>query len=134
MLYGQLISPAEAQLRHSTLCIVPDSFLWNLLFQALMTKDGHFLIEDHALYYAPSLSVLREMKRKGSANEKTDASLIAFGSPVIGKDEQRNEELCPLPEAEAEVNSIASSFNPTRRRVLIGREATEKTFRSLVST
>jgi CHAT domain-containing protein len=53
---------------------------------------------------------------------------------VIGKDAQRNEELCPLPEAEAEVNSIASSFNPTHRRVLIGREATEKTFRSLAST
>jgi CHAT domain-containing protein len=133
-LYRVLLSPAEIQLRHSTYCIVPDSFLWNLPFQALMPKDGHFLIEDHSLYYAPSLSVLREMKRKGSTNGRADASLIAFGNPVIGKNAQRNEELCPLPEAEAEVNSIASSFNPTHRRVLIGREATEKTFRSLAST
>ncbi|MCU1265718.1 MAG: Tetratricopeptide 2 repeat protein [Acidobacteria bacterium] len=133
-LYRVLLSPAEMQLRHTTFCIVPDSFLWNLPFQALMTKDGHFLIEDHSLYYAPSLSVLREMKRKSSTNERTDSSLIAFGNPVIGKDEQRNEELCPLPEAEAEVNSIANSFSPTRRKVLIGREATEKTFRSLATT
>lgn len=133
-LYRVLLSPAEIQLRHSTYCIVPDSFLWNLPFQALMTKDGHFLIEDHSLYYAPSLSVLREMKRKSSTNERTDSSLIAFGNPVIGKDEQRNEELCPLPEAEAEVNSIANSFSPTRRKVLIGREATEKIFRSLATT
>jgi CHAT domain-containing protein len=133
-LYRVLLGPAEIQLRHTTFCIVPDTFLWNLPFQALMTKDGHFLIEDHSLYYAPSLSVLREMKRKSSANERTDSSLIAFGNPVIGKDEQRNEELCPLPEAEAEVNSVASSFSPTRRRVLIGREATERTFRSLAST
>ena len=133
-LYRVLLSPAEMQLRHTTVCIVPDSFLWNLPFQALMTKEGHFLIEDHSLYYAPSLSVLREMKRKSSANERSDSSLIAFGNPVIGKDEQRNEELCPLPEAEAEVNSIANSFSPTRRKVLIGREATEKTFRSLAST
>jgi CHAT domain-containing protein len=133
-LYRVLVSPAETQLRHNTLCIVPDSFLWNLPFQALMTKDEHFLIEDHGLYYARSLSVLREMKRKGSINERTDASLIAFGNPVIGRDEQRNEELCPLPEAEAEVNSIARSFRPEGRRVLIGREAKEKTFRTLAPT
>jgi CHAT domain-containing protein len=133
-LYRVLLSPAETQLRHTTFCIVPDSFLWNLPFQALMTKDGRFLIEDHPLYYAPSLSVLREMKRKSSTNERTDASLIAFGNPVIGKDEQRNEELCPLPEAEAEVNSIAGSFSPQGRKVLIGREATEKTFRTLAPT
>jgi len=130
-LYRVLLSPAEIQLRQTTFCIVPDSFLWNLPFQALMTKDGHFLIEDHPLYYAPSLSVLREMKRKSSTNERTDASLIAFGNPVIGKDEQGNEELCPLPEAEAEVNSIARSFSPQGRKVLIGREAKEQTFRTL---
>jgi CHAT domain-containing protein len=133
-LYRVLLSPAEIQLRHTTFCIVPDTFLWNLPFQALMTRDGHFLIEDHSLYYAPSLSVLREMKRKSSTNEKTDASLIAFGNPVIGKDEQRNEELCPLPEAEAEVKSIAGSFSPQGRRVFVGREATEKTFRTLAPT
>ena len=63
-----------------------------------------------------------------------DSSFIAFGNPVIGKDEQRNEELCPLPEAEAEVNSIAISFSPRRTKVLIGREASEVTFRSLAST
>jgi len=99
-----------------------------------MTNDQRFLIEDHALYYAPSLSVLYEMEKNSIPFKKTGASLIALGNPVIGKDEQRNEELCPLPEAEAEVNSIAESFNPTGRRVLIGREATEKSFRALAPT
>lgn len=132
-LYALLVSPAEKQLRNATLCIVPDSFLWNLPFQALMTKDDRFLIEERALYYAPSLSVLREMNRKSSAS-RAESSLIAFGNPVIGKDEQRNEELCPLPEAEAEVNSIARSFNPGGKKVLVGREATEKTFRALAPT
>jgi CHAT domain-containing protein len=61
-LYALLIAPAEQQLRNvGTICIVPDSFLWNVPFQALMTPSEHFLIEDHAVYYAPSLSVLREM-------------------------------------------------------------------------
>jgi CHAT domain-containing protein/tetratricopeptide (TPR) repeat protein len=131
-LYTLLIAPAEQQLRGvGTICIVPDSFLWNLSFQALMTPTEHFLIEGHALYYAPSLSVLREMNRKKDKGEATNTSLIAFGNPVVGKDEQRNADLCPLPEAEQEVNSIANSFGPTTRRVLIGRNATEKSFKAL---
>lgn len=132
-LYTLLVGPAENQLGVKTLCVIPDSFLWNLPFQA-MKKDGHFLIEDHAIYYAPSLSVLREMNRKDSITQRTDPSLIAFGNPVIGKDEQRKEELCPLPEAETEVKSIAGSFSPIGRKIVIGREATEKMFRALAPT
>jgi CHAT domain-containing protein/Tfp pilus assembly protein PilF len=132
-LYSLLVEPAEQQLRNvGTICIVPDSFLWNLPFQALMTRSEHFLIEDHALYYAPSLSVLREMKQKEFTREKTDSSLlIAFGNPVIGKDEQRDADLCPLPEAEQEVSSIAKSFGPKDSQVFIGREASEKKFKTL---
>ncbi len=118
----------------TNICIVPDGFLWNLPFQALITKSNHYMIEDHALYYAPSLSVLREMTKDKVGNEKRDASLIAFGNPVIGKDEQRDEELCPLPEAETEVTSIAKTFVAADSKVFIGREASEKTFRALAPT
>ena len=134
-LYATLIEPVGPQLRGiSTICIVPDGFLWNLPFQALMNKSDHYLIEDHALYYAPSLSVLREMTKERVGKEKREASLIAFGNPVIGRDEQRNEELCPLPEAETEVTSIAKTFGPAGSKVFIGREASEKTFRALAPT
>jgi CHAT domain-containing protein/Tfp pilus assembly protein PilF len=129
-LYVLLISPAEKQLKKN-LCIVPDSFLWNLPFQAMMSSNDQFLLEAHALYYAPSLSVLRELKANRRSNRSAPGNLIAFGNPVIGKNEKRNEEFCPLPEAETEENSIARSFSPTERRVLIGREATEKSFRTL---
>lgn len=131
-LYRLLIAPAEQQLRNvGTLCIVPDSFLWNLPFQALMTPSEHFLIEDRAIYYAPSLSVLREMDKKEITSGKNDSSLIAFGNPVIGKDEQHDSDLCPLPEAEQEVSSIAKSFVPKSSKVFIGREASETTFKAL---
>lgn len=134
-LYTLLIAPAEQQLRGvGTICIVPDSFLWNVPFQALMTPSEHFLIEDHALYYAPSLSVLREMNRKKSKVETTNRSLIAFGNPMIGKDEERNADLCPLPEAEQEVRSIAKSFDEKNSRVFIGRDASEKSFKTLAPT
>src|SRR5216683_219562 len=134
-LYTLLIAPAEQQLHGvGTICIVPDSFLWNVPFQALMTASEHFLIEEHALYYAPSLSVLRKMNQKKGIGETTNTSLIAFGNPVVGKDEQSNADLCPLPEAEQEVVSIANSFDKTKSRVLIGRDASEKSFRALAPT
>jgi CHAT domain-containing protein len=134
-LYTVLIAPAEQQLHGvGTICVVPDSFLWNLPFQALMTPSEHFLIEDLALYYAPSLSVLREMNRKKGTGATTNASLIAFGNPVVGKDEQRNADLCPLPEAEQEVSSIAKSFDEKDSRVFIGRDASEKSFKTLAPT
>ena len=134
-LYSTLIEPARQQLRgSSTICIVPDGFLWNLPFQALMTQGNRYFIEDVALYYAPSLTVLREMTKERVEKEKRETSLLAFGNPVIGKDEERNEELCPLPEAETEVKSVAKSFGSLGSKVLIGREASEKTFRTLAPT
>lgn len=92
--------------------------------------SNQYLIERHALYYAPSLSVLREMTKERVGKERED-SLIAFGNPVIGRDEQRNEELCPLPEAETEVTSVAKTTGSARSRVVIGREASERAFRTL---
>src|SRR5205814_8005152 len=125
----------EQQLRGiGTICVVPDSFLWNVPFQALMTQSEHFLIEDHTLYYAPSLSVLWEMNRKKGTGAMTNTSLIAFGNPVVGKDEQRNADLCPLPEAEQEVSSIAKSFDQRNSKVFIGRDASEKSFKTLAPT
>lgn len=134
-LYSLLVKPASGQIANKgTICIIPDGVLWNLPFQALMSSSGHYLLEDHALYYAPSLSVLREMSKETTGTEKSAASLIAFGNPVIGKDVQRNEELCPLPEAETEVATVASTFGSAGSKVLIGREASEKSFRTLAPT
>jgi CHAT domain-containing protein len=134
-LYATLIEPAKHQLSNvNTICIVPDGFLWNVPFQAIMSASNRYLIEDRALYYAPSLSVLSEMTRGSVSQDKKTASLIAFGNPVIGRDEQRNEELCPLPEAATEVTSIAKTLNAVGKRVLIGREASEQTFRALAPT
>ena len=134
-LYLRLIAPAAKQIEHaSTICIIPDSFLWNLPFQALITPSEHFLIEDHPVYYVPSLRVLLAMNREKAERDKAGSSLIAFGNPIIDKDEQRNADLCPLPEAEQEVSSIAKSFAAKSSKVFIGRDATEKTFKALAPT
>lgn len=108
-LYELLIKPVERQLQGiKKLCIVPDGPLWNLPFQALLHAEKGYLLEQYAIFYAPSLSVLREMARKGSqlrlahkqhnaATErkyvKTSAAavsaiasteLLALGNPALG--------------------------------------------------
>jgi CHAT domain-containing protein len=64
-LYKALIEPVVQQVRDiASICIIPDAFLWNLPFQALMPGASRYLIEDYALFYATSLSMLREMTKE----------------------------------------------------------------------
>jgi CHAT domain-containing protein len=133
-LYHLLIGPIADELQNvRTVCIVPDSFLWTLPFQALTTKRGNYLVEQYALYYAPSLSVLHEMNER-SRQTINDGSLIAFGNPVIGRDEKLNQDLCPLPEAETEVAEVAAAVRSKVKKVFVGREADEKSFKARAPT
>jgi len=130
-LYQLLIEPVAKDLQGvRTVCIVPDGFLWTLPFQALTTNRGNYLIEQYALYYAPSLSVLHEMNDRPKET-MSNGSLIAFANPVIGRDEKLNQDLCPLPEAETEVAEVAATAPSKVKKVLVGREADEKSFKAL---
>jgi len=54
----------HTRLRGKTeLIIVPDGVLWELPFQALQSSARRYVIEDMAVSYAPSITVLREMMR-----------------------------------------------------------------------
>ncbi len=135
--YDLLLKPAEPQLRgKSTLCIIPDGVLWYAPFQATLSTTKRYLIEDYAVYYAPSFSALIEMaKRKKTAST---GSLLAFGNPIAGNEtiaslrsRQRGESFEPLPEAETEVRKLAELFGQDRSRTFLGASADEKTFKSL---
>jgi len=130
-LHRLLIEPVTNELQNiKTLCIIPDEILWTLPFQALTTPGGTYLIEEYGLYYAPSLSVVNEMalrRRQQSSKE----SLIAFGNPVIERNNKGNQNLHPLPEAEAEVAAVAGAVQTRVKRILVGREADEQTFKAL---
>ena len=139
-LYELLLKPAEQQLKGKTsVCIVPDGILWDLPFQALAPRDGHYLLEDYAVSYAPSLSVLRQMSvRKNGAAGST--SLLAFGNPTMPgeiaaniKTAYRGEILGPLPDAEAEVNTLKTIWGSSSSRVFVGGNARKSVFRSEAS-
>jgi len=133
-LYRSLVEPVAKELKDvRTVCIVPDGFLWTLPFQALTTNRGNYLVEQYALYYAPSLSVLHEMSDRPKETT-SNGSLIAFANPVIGRDETLNQDLCPLPEAETEVAEVAAAVRSKLKTVLVGREGDEKSFKALAPT
>lgn len=136
-LHDLLLGAAGEELKgKTTLVIVPDGVLWELPFQALQTAAGHYLVEDCAISYAPSLTVLREMikaRHHAGPDSKTSAStLLAFGNPSLGKQAvERNqmvlmdENLAPLPEAEKLVNALPQLYGVPQTRVYTGAEARE---------
>jgi len=112
-LHQMILGPLRSAIAGKTsLIIVPDGVLWNLPFQALQGGDGRYLIEDAAVSYAPSVTVLRETMRPHPARPAASA-LIAFGNPAA-----------VLPETEREVRQIAPMYGPSSR-VYVGADATE---------
>jgi CHAT domain-containing protein/Tfp pilus assembly protein PilF len=134
-LYESLLKPADAQLRGRTnLIIVPDNTLWDLPFQTLVNSANRFLIEDAAISYAPSLTVLREMtkRRKVETAHASPPTLLALGNPLVGSETLkraaltlRDGKLDPLPEAEQEVKALGRLYGASRSKVYIGAEARE---------
>jgi CHAT domain-containing protein/Tfp pilus assembly protein PilF/ketosteroid isomerase-like protein len=148
-LYDLLIKPVEGELRSvRKLCIVPDGALWNLPFQALHQGERGYLLEQYALFYAPSLSVLREMEKRASAlrtahrrlttlPSNTRPGLLAMGNPTLSGETvakvrfaRRDEPLSPLPDAEKEVNSLGRLYGRGKSKVLIGTQVREGTVKT----
>lgn len=161
-LYDLLLKPAQQQLQGlDKLCIVPDGSLWDLPFQALLTADGRYLLEDYALFYVPSLNVLHEMMKRGSdlrarAQRQTGATalkrepnarldggrpeLLALGNPVLNRETlqsvgpvYRQEGFAPLPEAEREVNMLRQIYGRARSKVLTKSAAREEVVKAEAS-
>lgn len=140
--YDQLVKPAEDQLRGKTkLLIVPDLCLWEMPFQVLQPSRGRYMIEDFAIAYAPSLTVLREMTSLARKERGTPHSggplLLAMGNPALGREVAerasavyRDEKLDPLPQAEGEVHSLQRLYGARATEVYIGAQAREDRFKA----
>lgn len=138
-LYAMLIGPVARHIRHgSGTVIVADGILHYLPFEALLAPNGHFLIEQTSISYAPSASVLAELERRRPPS--SPRALLALGNPDFGepaapaavaRDVYRAAGLNfrPLPGTELEVRSIAALFAGQSTRMLLGRDATESAFK-----
>ena len=157
-LYDLLIKPAEPYLKGKTaMCIVPDGPLWNLPFQALQTERDQYILEQYAIYYAPSLQVLREMRKRSdrlqslplSKSEQNGASSLpkaqipqfygignpAFGGEALARAQTlRNAPFVSLPETENEVQTLAAGvYGLQSSSVRIGAAAREDAVKAEMS-
>ena len=110
------------------LIIVPHDVLHYLPFHALLSPQGHYLIEAYPVYYLSSASLIQFTKKKRS--EKNDfsaqaqsAKVIAFGNPDLGDPGM------DLKFAEEEAREVGSIYR--KSKVLLRGEATEEKSKSL---
>ena len=141
-LYETVLGPMRSALSGKTaLVVVPDGMLWNLPFQALQGSDGRYLVEDAAVSYAPSVTVLRETMRPRAERAAT-SGLLAFGNPAAGAGAEAGGPagsqpsrggLAPLPETEREVRQLAPIYGSSSR-VYVGAEAREDRWKAEASS
>ncbi|MDB5948455.1 MAG: hypothetical protein JWR65_310 [Massilia sp.] len=116
-LHAWLLAPLQLAAGEQLL-IVPHDSLHYLPFQALYDAGTKaYLIERHALAFAPSASVAFQLVKRGAIRS---GPLVAFGNP--GTDEK-----FALPDAEREVKLIGALF--AEPSIFIKADATKRRFR-----
>mgnify|MGYP000545468559 FL=1 len=161
-LYELLLRPAAHVIRGRELVIIPDAALHDLAFEALVvnppdmapaqtvgdragTLHPRYLVEEHVVTYAPSVSVLVEIAGRQKRTVPRNAVLLV-GDPIFNADDPRAKEVAPsliamntpatrlrgglhrLPMTEQEVREIAalSARHRLRPTIWLGREASEQ--------
>ena len=121
-LYKLLIELALPHVRGKELLIIPNEVLHYLPFQALLSSQGKYLIQDHPIYYLSSASLMQFTKEKRRAS-RDDEKTLALGNPSLG-DEAYN-----LRFAEREVREIVKDY--PKSTVFVKEQATKSNAISL---
>jgi CHAT domain-containing protein/Tfp pilus assembly protein PilF len=127
-LYADLLGPARRRLAGRTrLVLLPDAALWALPFAALAPRPGRSLVEQAALWYAPSLTALRILEAKAPL-APAERTLLAVGNPTLTSDHSGS--LPPLADAERQVQALRRVYGPGASRILVRAEAGEERVRA----
>ena len=113
-LHKSLIQPLLPHITGKELIIVPHDVLHYLPFHALVSPDGHYLIEKYPIYYLSSASLLQFTKEKRRAKGER---VLAFGNPDLGDPNK------DLKFAELEAQEVKTLYPYST--VLVRKEATE---------
>jgi CHAT domain-containing protein len=137
-LYELLVRPAEPVLaRADRWLILPDGPLHSLPFAALLSGD-RYLAESKPIHIAASAAVYKEIKARRSKEPSAATELLAAGDPFYTETDadpqlqgalRRGVKLVPLPATRGEVGAISGLY--PNARILLGRDATEETIKSL---
>jgi CHAT domain-containing protein len=121
-LYGLLIPSDLAG--DKQLCLLPDKSLHQLAFATLISQNGKYLLQDYALFYSPSASVLVLATENARRKENRDESLLSVGNPDFDREENMN--LPDLQDARTEARTIAADYPKSIE--LLGSDATKEKF------
>jgi CHAT domain-containing protein len=121
-LYGLLL-PANLD-GGKQLCVIPDKSLHQLSFATLVAPTGKYLLEDYAVSYAPSASVLVLATENARRKEGRTERLLSVGNPEF--DHEENPNLPDLQSAEAEAKAISNFYYQPME--LLGSAATREQF------
>ena len=80
-LYKLLIEPALPHVRGKELLIIPHDVLHYVPFQALISPQGKYLIQDYPVYYLSSASLMQFTKEKKRAGGER---ALVMGNPSLG--------------------------------------------------
>lgn len=123
-LYRTLIAPAQWLLpKDARVFIIPDGSLNNINFETLIAPDPapHFWIEDATITDASSLRMLNaSFHRK---KEVAHHNLLLIGNSIAP-----NDQYPVLPNAQAQMESVARHFPDAQRRVFSGAAATPASY------
>jgi CHAT domain-containing protein len=112
-LYQDLLGPLENIIAgRAVIGILPDGPLWNLPFHALIGRDGKYLLEHAAIFYAPSLTSMREASARARPSKSQHTTLLAMAGGG-------------LPFAEQEVRGLREIYGAASSSVYTGADATE---------
>jgi CHAT domain-containing protein/Tfp pilus assembly protein PilF len=139
-LFNTLVRPG-IQNRTKNIVIIADDILHYLPFETLMVreKEKQWLILEHEIAYASSISSLKELiDRKNTNGIKAKMDLLAFGDPYFGPNEnngkndnnngnngQNGLNYSRLEFSEAEIERISSLFRPKKTNVFYRENASE---------
>ncbi|MGB7923469.1 MAG: CHAT domain-containing protein [Pyrinomonadaceae bacterium] len=121
-LYAILLEEVEKNLAPGQqVCIIPDKFLYQLPFVALVSPTtGRFFIEEHAVSYAPSLNVFnRCYEIAGRKSQSQREAVLSIGNPSF--DSRVYPQLSNLQAAEREARTIAKIYDNST--LLVGLQA-----------
>lgn len=140
-LHQLLIAPLGLEPASPTV-LAPDGILHYLPFDALLRPDGKFLVEVHELSLTPSLSVLSYLTAKAGGADRRSRDLLAYGNPSIPKADAGHAVLrdayrssgflitTKLLNSEPEVREIGNLFQPDKRILRLGADASESSLKN----
>jgi len=122
-LYGEIAAPAMSLIRGKELIVVPHDVLHYLLFQALYSPGGRYLVEDYSISYLSSASLMQFTKAKRRA---VGQKVLAVGNPSF---EASN---VGLPMSELEASEIRRLY--PQSTVMARADAKEEKVKALSPT